>query len=66
MTRPTRPTSCIPNASRRKLGHNSKAVHRAYARKAPVVIPSLEDYEKKLAAVDCHADATLDGDCTQT
>ena len=32
------------------LGHNSKAVHRAYARKAQVVIPSLEDYEKKLAA----------------
>jgi integrase len=31
------------------LGHNSKAVHRAYARKAHVVIPTLEDYEKKLA-----------------
>jgi integrase len=28
------------------LGHNSKAVHRAYARKAQVVIPTLEDYEK--------------------
>jgi integrase len=32
------------------LGHNSKAVHRAYARKARVVIPTLEDYERKLAA----------------
>jgi integrase len=32
------------------LGHNSKAVHRAYARKAQVVIPTLEDYERKLAA----------------
>ncbi len=32
------------------LGHNSKAVHRAYARKAQVVIPALEDYERKLAA----------------
>jgi integrase len=31
------------------LGHNSKAVHRAYAKKAQVVIPTLEDYEKKLA-----------------
>jgi len=31
------------------LGHNSKAVHRAYARKAHVVIPTLEDYEKKMA-----------------
>lgn len=27
------------------LGHNSKAVHRAYARKAHVKIPSLEEYE---------------------
>jgi hypothetical protein len=32
------------------LGHNSKAVHRAYAKKAMVVIPTLEDYERKLAA----------------
>lgn len=27
------------------LGHNSKAVHRAYAKNAHVVIPTLEDYE---------------------
>jgi integrase len=32
------------------LGHNSKAVHRAYARKAHVVIPTLEDFEKKMVA----------------
>ncbi len=32
------------------LGHNSKAVHRAYARKAQVTIPSLEEFEKKAAA----------------
>ena len=31
------------------LGHNSKAVHRAYAKKALMKIPSLEDYEKKAA-----------------
>jgi hypothetical protein len=31
------------------LGHNSQAVHRAYAKKALVVIPSLDDYERKLA-----------------
>ncbi len=31
------------------LGHNSKAVHRAYARKAQVVIPTLEDYERNMA-----------------
>lgn len=29
------------------LGHNSKAVHRAYARKAKVIIPPLADYEKQ-------------------
>jgi len=31
------------------LGHNSKAVHRAYAKKAKVKIPALEDYERKRA-----------------
>ena len=31
------------------LGHNSKAVHRAYARKAQVVIPTLEDFERRMA-----------------
>jgi hypothetical protein len=30
------------------LGHNSKAVHRAYARKAKVMLPPLEDYERKI------------------
>jgi integrase len=34
------------------LGHNSKAVHRAYAKKAHVMIPTLEDYERKLAAAE--------------
>ncbi len=29
------------------LGHNSKAIHRAYARKALVKIPALEDYESR-------------------
>jgi len=28
------------------LGHNSKAVHRAYARKAQVTLPPLEEYER--------------------
>jgi integrase len=31
------------------LGHNSKAVHRAYARHAKVVLPSLESFEKPAA-----------------
>lgn len=33
------------------LGHNSKAIHRAYAKKAFIIAPSLEDYEKKAAIV---------------
>jgi len=33
------------------LGHNSKAIHRAYAKKAVIIAPSLEDYEKKAATV---------------
>ncbi len=32
------------------LGHNSKAVHRAYSKKAEVTLPSLEDYEKAFKA----------------
>jgi integrase len=31
------------------LGHNSKAIHRAYAKKAVIIAPSLEDYETKAA-----------------
>jgi integrase len=31
------------------LGHNSKAVHRAYAKRALMKIPSLEEYEKRAA-----------------
>ena len=30
------------------LGHNSKAIHRAYAKKAQVVLPPLEEYEQKI------------------
>jgi hypothetical protein len=29
------------------LGHNSKAVHRAYARHAEVTVPSLDDWERE-------------------
>jgi hypothetical protein len=32
------------------LGHNSKAVHRAYAKGAHVKLPSLEEYENKVAS----------------
>ena len=32
------------------LGHNSKAVHRAYAKRALMKLPSLEDYERRVAA----------------
>ncbi len=30
------------------LGHTSKAVHRAYAKKAQFKLPALEDYERKI------------------
>ena len=32
------------------LGHNSKAVHRAYAKRALMKLPSLEEYEQRAAA----------------
>jgi hypothetical protein len=35
------------SAPRQALGHNSKAVHRAYAKRALINIPSLEDCERK-------------------
>jgi integrase len=58
------------------LGHNSKAVHRAYARNAKVMVPSLEDYERKrpnskvipfplhgdVGAGDCRPDAPPTGE----
>ncbi len=31
------------------LGHNSKAVHRAYAKRTLMKLPSLEEYEQKAA-----------------
>jgi integrase len=33
------------------LGHNSKAIHRAYAKKAVIIAPSLEDYERRAASL---------------
>jgi integrase len=30
------------------LGHNSKAIHRAYAKNAQVILPPLEEYEQKI------------------
>jgi integrase len=52
------------------LGHNSKAVHYAYSKRAEVTVPSLDDWEKqwkkdphatqqpKVVAVDFHANPT--------
>ncbi len=37
------------------LGHNSKAVHRAYAKRALMKIPSLEDYEERAAKAETAA-----------
>ena len=46
------------------LGHNSKAVHRAYARKAQVTLPPLEEYERmqnegKIIPLVPHEEKTL-------
>ena len=48
------------------LGHNSKAVHRAYAKKAKVRVPSLEEYERRqqpnnIVPLPPTASAPLDG-----
>jgi integrase len=40
------------------LGHNSKAVHRAYAKRALMKLPSLEDYERR-AAEKLESNATV-------
>jgi hypothetical protein len=32
------------------MGHNSKAVHHAYSKRALMKIPSLEDYKQRAAA----------------
>lgn len=34
------------------LGHNSKAVHRAYARHAQVELPALSEYERRRAKIE--------------
>jgi integrase len=34
------------------LGHNSKAVHRAYAKNSQVTVPPLEEYERRQANED--------------
>lgn len=41
------------------LGHNSKAVHRAYARKAKVELPSLGEYERQRSNVVSTSERTL-------
>ena len=32
------------------LGHGSKAIHRAYAKKALIIVPALDDYEQRMAS----------------
>jgi len=40
------------------LGHNSKAVHRAYARHAEIRVPCLEDWEQSMQAKTLVVDFT--------
>jgi hypothetical protein len=37
------------------VGHNSQAVHRAYAKKAQVKVPSLEELERKIVPLPAPA-----------
>ena len=40
---------CPERFAQEALGHNSRAVNRAYAKRALIKIPSLEDYEQRAA-----------------
>jgi hypothetical protein len=40
------------------LGHNSKAVHRAYAKRAQMKIPSLENYEQRAVAKEINVQSS--------
>jgi hypothetical protein len=42
------------------LGHSSKAVHRAYAKKAQVAIPLLEEFENKMVRLPSPAEPVAD------
>jgi integrase len=46
---------CPERFAQEALGHNSKAVHRAFAKRALMKLPSLEDYEQRAAAVTAPA-----------
>lgn len=41
------------------LGHNSRAVHQAYAKRARVVCPPLEEYENRIGPVRNQCDRTM-------
>lgn len=46
------------------LGHGSKAVARAYAKKATVLVPSLEEYERKIVPFNSSR-VSSEGNCEQ-
>ena len=48
------------------LGHSSKAIARAYSKKAQVIVPSLEDYERKIVPMPRMAAATVPTDRKST
>jgi integrase len=48
------------------LGHNSKAVHRLYAKKAQVTLPPLEEYEQKIVRFNPHQAAAAQVEPEQT
>ena len=50
-----RVAGCPGRFAHEALGHNRKAVHRAYAKRTLMKIPSLEDYEHRAAAKETAA-----------
>ncbi len=44
------------------LGHQSRAVHRAYAKKAKVIVPTLEEYEASQSLI-IHSEIEINGTC---
>jgi integrase len=48
------------------LGHNSKAVHRAYAKNAQVTLPPLEEYEQKIVPFTANAAPPVQHEQKQT
>lgn len=53
---------CPERFAQEALGHNSKAVHRAYAKQAKMELPALEEYEAERRKVKAGTPAVVSGE----